>query len=195
MAKKYFPSPDEVQEMLNITDDVAGKYHIEFGEPKSKAMKIGGNKDFLPTLKLGKMTLGYCNSCKYLGMMQNNKNNMKDHIASLKGKVEAAYQTILAITGNRTFSNIEMKSMWKLIDCTIIPIITYGCETWNLNKSETKAMNSLLDNILKRVLMVPQTTPREVLYIETGLLDPETISLKQKIMMNQRIRTSKTILT
>ena len=36
--------------------------------------------------------------------------------------------------------------------------------------------------------MVPQTTPRETLYIETGLLDPQTISYKQKIIMNERLK-------
>ena len=38
--------------------------------------------------------------------------------------------------------------------------------------------------------MAPQSTPREALYIETGLLDPETISLKQKIMMEHRMINS-----
>ena len=36
--------------------------------------------------------------------------------------------------------------------------------------------------------MTPQTTPREVLYIETGLLDPETISNKQRIMISNRLK-------
>ena len=182
--------PKELQIMLNITENLAGRYHIEFGEPKSKAMKIGGGKN-KPEFNLGAMKLEYCAAYKYLGLLQNEKNNMKDHIQALKGKVEAAYQTIIAITGNRTISGIEMKAMWELLECTIIPIITYGCEVWNLNKSETKSINNLLDNIIRRVLMTPQTTPREALYIETGLLDPETISHKQKVMMDFRLKNNK----
>jgi len=136
------------------------------------------------------MILEYCDKYKYLGMLQSNKNSMKDHIQALKGKAEAAYQTILAITGNRTFMEIEMESIWELVECTIISIITYGCEVWNANKSEMKNINSLMDNILRRILMAPQSTPREALYIETGLLDPETISLKQKVMMEHRMTNS-----
>ena len=181
--------PKEMQEMLDITDDLSGRYHIEFGEPKSKAMKIGGGKT-KPEFKLGKMTLGYCDKYKYLGVLKNEKNNMKDQIQATKGKVEAAYQTILAIAGNRAFADMEMRTIWELIECTIVPIITYGSEVWNPNKTETKALNSIMDNILKRVLMAPQSTPREALYIETGLLDPETISLKQKIMMDYRLKNS-----
>ena len=178
--------PIEHQRMLDITYQTAGKYHIEFGEEKSKCMKIGKPK-IKPTFKLGPMTLEYCTKYKYLGFNQNEKNNMKDHLNMLKGKVESAYQTILAITGNRDMANIEMKALWELLECTIVPIITYACETWNPNKSETSIINSLLDNIIRRILMTPQSTPREALYIETGLLDPETIQHKQRITMNQRI--------
>ena len=60
------------------------------------------------------MILDYCNKYKYLGNIQNDKNNMKDHIQALKGKVEAAYQTILAIT--RIF-NLQL-----LLKCFIILI-------------------------------------------------------------------------
>ena len=35
--------------------------------------------------------------------------------------------------------------------------------------------------------MVPQSTPREVLYMETGLLDAETILTKNRIMMENRL--------
>ena len=178
--------PKEQQEMLDITAQTAGKYHIEFGEEKSKGMKIGKLKN-KPEFKLGSMTLKYCTKYKYLGFNQNESNNMKDHISMLKGKVESAYQTILAITGNRDMASIEMEAIWELLECTIIPIITYACETWNPNKTEIKKLNSLLDNILKRILMTPQSTPREALYIETGLLDPETIQHKQRVSMNQRI--------
>ena len=44
-----------------------------------------------------------------------------------------------------------------------------------------------MDNILKRILMVPQSTPREALYIETGLLDPEAIRLKKRVLMEHRM--------
>ena len=54
---------------------------------------------------------------------------------------------------------------------------------------KTKAINTLMDNVIKRVLMTPQSTPRETLSIETGLMDPER-SHKQRIMMNHRIANS-----
>ena len=46
----------------------------------------------------------------------------------------------------------------------------------------------ILDNILKKILKTPKSTPREALYIETGLLDPETIIKKNRISMEWRIK-------
>ena len=103
-------NPKELQKMRDITSNIAGIYHIEFGKEKSKAMKIGGNKTTFE-LKLGDMVLEYTDKIKYLGEMLDNKTNMKDHIKSVKGKVEAAYQTILAIAGNTSFIFIELSAI------------------------------------------------------------------------------------
>ncbi len=51
------------------------------------------------------------------------------------------------------------------------PIISfhfYGGETWTTNKKEEKTLNQIQENIIRRIIMVPQTTPIETLYIETG---------------------------
>ena len=80
-----------------------------------------------------------------------------------------------------------MGTIWESIESTVQAIITYSGEVWNPNKTETKEINRQLDNIIKRVLMVPQSTPREVLYMETGLLDAETILTKNRILMKSRL--------
>ena len=106
--------PENLQKMLNITNEVANRYHIEFGEPKSKILKIGTDKK-KPTFKLGNMELKYADKYKYLGDILNTKNNLKDQITELKGKTEAAFQTLISITQNKQFQNIHMKAVWKLI--------------------------------------------------------------------------------
>lgn len=121
-------SAEQMQKMLDITNQIAGKYHIEFGEAKSNVMKIGGNKD-KPEFKLGEMKLKYCDKYKYLGIIFNNKETLKDHIPHLKGKTEAAYQTILTIAGNRYFNQLEMSTIWTLFESIITAIITYGSDT------------------------------------------------------------------
>ncbi len=69
--------PKGLKKSLNLTDDIANKYHIEFGEKKSKAMIINEKKDTpRPTFSVGGMQLEYVDKYKYLGEMINSKNNV-----------------------------------------------------------------------------------------------------------------------
>ena len=172
-------SSQQLQEMLDITHEIANRYHIEFGEEKSKLLKIGKPKQ-KPEIKLGTKTLMYTDKYKYLGEVINNKLNLQDHIKALKAKAEAAYQTILTIMGNNIFHNIELEVAWKLLETCIQPIITYAGETWKTTKTEMRTINQIQEQIIKRILMVPQSTPKEPLYTETGLLDITTIITKKR---------------
>jgi hypothetical protein len=82
--------------------------------------------------------LNQTETCNYLGNTLNNKGNMEDHIRKLKGNTEAAIQTIFSIAGNDEFHNIEMATIWRLFNTCIIPIITYGAETWTPTKTVGK---------------------------------------------------------
>ena len=172
--------------MLDITNEMANRYHIEFGEPKSKILKIGKSKEN-PEFTLGDMIMAYAEIYKYLGEILISKGNLSDHITAIKGKTEAAYQTLLQIAGDKHFHNIEMRLIWEMVETCIIPVLTYAGETRTPSKKENKDINNILDNILKRILMVPRTTPREVLYIETGMMDIEHICKKNRVNMEKRL--------
>ena len=59
-------------------------------------------------------------------------------------------------------------------------------------KPKQRTTMKLMDNIIKRILKVPKSTPRQALYIETGLMDPETIIKKNRISMEARIKKALT---
>ena len=121
--------PNELQQMLNITSAIAGKYHVELGDEKSNMMKIGRNKQN-PKFALGDMNLKYTDKYKYLGYVQNNKNNLDDHTKAIKAKVENAYETLLAIAGNKNISNIEIQTTWELTQSCITSTLAYNSEIW-----------------------------------------------------------------
>ena len=124
-----------------------------------------GNPKEKPKFKLGQMDLDVTHKYKYLGEMINDKMNLKDQITQTESKVEAAYQAITAIAGDWHYKNIQTNIVWKLVCSCLTPIIMYAGETRNPSKAENKKFNQILDNILKRILMVPTSTPREALYI------------------------------
>jgi hypothetical protein len=181
---------DELQGMLNTTKRIADKYHIVFGKEKSKILILNKKKQD-HNLKLGEMELETTEKYKYLGEIINKSKNLKDQIEENRRKAEGAFQTILTIAGDPTLKNLEMEIVWKLVETCIIPIITYGGETWDLNKGENKKSNAILDNILKRILMVPTSTPRETLYTEIGLMDVEHTNMKKRINMHYRLEETK----
>ena len=181
---------NEMQQALDITEDKSSQYHIEYGAPKSNIQQIKNNKkkEEMPTFKLGDMTLEQADKYKYLRQIQNEKNNNDDHFSALKGKLEGAYQKLLTLAGDAEFYNIEMEVMWKLLETCIMPIITYGGEAWEIKKQDYKKINSMFENIIRRILKVPQGTPREALYLETGLLSPEIVIKKPDLAWKHESR-------
>ena len=143
--------PKEKQELMDTTDKIAEKYRIKFGKEKILSLTIGKTKD-QPKFSLGQMQIEPTDKYKYLKETVNEKLNLKDQIQQIEGKVEAAYQALLAIAGYRHFKNIHMETIWKLMSTCITLIITYAGETRKPTKEENKKLNQLLDSIIKRIL-------------------------------------------
>ena len=116
----------KLQEILEVTNHVAKKYHIEFGAAKCKVVKIG--KGPTSQLTLNETVLEEVKAYKYLGEMINQKGNLEAQIKEIERKTTAAVQNILAETGNKEFKGMKMEAIWKLADAILIPIITYGAE-------------------------------------------------------------------
>ena len=178
------------QEQLDITNDTSLKFHVEYGMAKTKYLRTGKLKTPI-TLNLGTQTIEETEKYTYLGEINNRKMNMSNQITAIIGKVEAAYQTLIAVAEDREFKKIRMQAVWTLTQTCIIPIITYASETWHLSKQEKKKLNQILDKTIRRILMTPESTPREALYIETGLLDIETLAESKRLNMKARLNRDK----
>ena len=177
---------EEIQHMLNITNETAKRYHIKFGTEKSQTLTLGNMK---PQLLLGKDKLENTTKYKYLGTIMNEKGNMEDHIQTLKGKTEAALQTILNIAGYNDFNSIQMETIWKLVKTCIIPILTYAAESWIPTKAEIKKIQQILDNTIKRILETPRTTPNDAIILETGIWNIESLLEQKQLSYYHRILT------
>ena len=181
--------PEELQEMLNITNEIGTKYRIKFGEEKSKIMKIG-RKAQKSNVKfsLGDMNLQECSKYKYLGVMLSGKRNLEEHLGEMKRKVEAAFNTIMAIAGSSDLKNVEMKTIWTTLEACITPLMTYGMEAFLPTKKESTQIKQLMDNTLKRVIMTPRSTPWEPVYIETGTIEVNSTILYNKLLYREKIK-------
>ena len=172
---------DELQQMLDITNHVAKKYHIEFGAAKFKVVKMG--KGPSSKLILNGQTLEEVEAYKYLGEIINNKGNLSAHITELEKKIQAATQNIITETGNKEFKGIKMEAVWQLVDSVIIPILTYGAEGWDPTKTELQQIQTTMNKALKTLLFLPQQTPTSIQ--ETGYLPIERMI--KRVMQAHRI--------
>ena len=133
---------EKLQEILNVTNYVAHKYHIEFGAAKCKVVKIG--KGTKSEIKLNNQILEEVTSYKYLGELINNKGNLENHLTATQSKIRAITAQIIAETSNKEFKGTKMKAIWQLVDATIIPILTYTAEGWNYTKEEIEKNTNYL---------------------------------------------------
>ena len=138
---------------------------------------------------MGDQVLDYTENYKYtyLGEVINDKWNLDSQIKEVKAKTEAAYQTILSIAGDRNFLGMQMEVIWRLFDSCIVPLLTYAAAAWNPRKKDLEELDQIQEGIIKRILMLPVSTPREALYAETGLLDMEHHEMRQRINLKQRV--------
>ena len=176
---------EKLQEILNVTNYVAQKYHIEFGAAKCKVVKIG--KGTKSEIRLNNQILEEVTSYKYLGELINNKGNLEDHLTATQNKIRAITAQIIAETGNKEFKGIKMKAIWQLVDATIIPILTYAAEGWNYTKEEIEKTQTIFNEALKTILFLPQGTPTTILLNETGYPAIEDIIKKKRIMQAHRV--------
>ena len=176
---------ETLQKMLDVTNHVALKYHIQFGAAKCKVIRKGKGKK--SNLKLNGEVLDEVPTYKYLGETINNKGNLSDHIKEVESKIRGATAKIIAETGNKEFKGIKMKAVWQMLDAIIIPIITYACEGWTLKKEELKKLQSIFNEALKTILYLPNGTPTTILLNETGNYPVEYIIKKKQVLHAKRI--------
>ena len=153
-----------LQEMMDITNHVSKKYHIEFGAAKCKVVKIGPGQE--SKIMLNNTILEEVPKYKYLRKIYNTKGNLEEHLKDLETKTMAATQRILAETGDREFKGMRMKAIWQCIEATIIPILTYGSEAWNPTKKEEEQIQKIFNTTLKMIMNLPQGTPTTILLKE-----------------------------
>ena len=96
----------ELQAALEITNETSNMYHIEYGSSKSNTQRIRHSRKKQPEVKhtIGDMEIQQSEKYKYLGLIQNQKNNNEDHFKNIKGKLESAFQKMIALIGNSAFS-------------------------------------------------------------------------------------------
>ena len=94
----------------------------------------------------------------------NNKGSFTEHISNIVDKAQKCLYALLA--KNREWKGFKPKLLWYLLDHTISPILSYGCEIW-VNQ-DWDIIEKLGLFICKFSLGVKASTPTDSVYVELG---------------------------
>ena len=129
---------------------------------------------------------------KYLGDIISadgeNIKNVKARVSKGKGII----CRILALLEGIPFGKYYFKVAMILRESLLISSMIFNCEAWyNVSKPELELLESVDLEFLRRVLKTPKSTPKEMLYLETGCIPFREIIRKRRILYLQYIMNEK----
>ena len=145
---------------------------MEYGLKKSKYMIIGTGKDKEEEIKevVKEGMIQRTETYKYLGLIINEKGNLKDHIKELQKKCESANREIRAIGSKQQVGKEEVRVKMKLFETCITTILTYGIDAWGkISNEELNEIEKIQAKSMKQIFDQPVSTSYIGLIMETRI--------------------------
>ena len=160
------------------------RFHVPDKKGKSKCHKIhvGKNHETCPVLKVHGSIMEKVTHDNYLGdiISADGKNTL-----NIKSRVAKGLGIITQITNLLSHINLGefyVEIIVLLRESMFINGILTNAEVWyNLNKDDIKALEDLDLVLLRKVMKVPYTTPKEAYYLELGILSIGTIIKMRRV--------------
>ena len=109
------------------------------------------------------------NSEKYLGDIINNTGSLQETIEKQKSKGQGIITEIMSILNEIPLGKYRIVVALKLREVMLLNGILYNSEAWHgITKKQTKILESIDEDLLRRILKLHSKTPKEFLYLETG---------------------------
>ena len=178
-------SPQDLQDMLDVSYQYACRYHHEFGLSKCNVMIMNDTNHTYDnaTWKLGPFSLSVCFLYRWLGInVTPDISTNRQHIDVKRQLTTAALQSCLAASSNDVINKIKVQALTRIHLQSIVPSLAYGTECLNFTKKDLESIEQIQLNALRMILKVPKSTPRISLLAETGCLPMEIVIHKRKLM-------------
>ncbi|CAK9297128.1 unnamed protein product, partial [Gordionus sp. m RMFG-2023] len=119
-------------------------------------LTINFNKTFImpsPEASINNLTfegneIKIVNNFKYLGVLIDNKGNISGEI---EARLKNAKITFMKYYKLWTAREISVKTRLRIFNATVIPVLLYGSDTWEINKSQTKKIQVFVNRCLRQL--------------------------------------------
>ncbi|XP_065321065.1 uncharacterized protein LOC135928537 [Gordionus sp. m RMFG-2023] len=106
------------------------------------------NTPSLQNLLVGGNVIKKVDNIKYLGVMLNNKGECKEEMKIRTQKAKRAFYMYMKIWKTK---EISVFTRLRLFNSTIIPILLYGSDIWEANKTDLRRIQSFINNCLRTI--------------------------------------------
>ena len=141
---------NEAQEILESVHRSSQRHGLEINKDKTKVMLVA-KEDRKVTINIDNQQLEQVSHFKYLGTEVTQQNSSSTDIRCRTAQALAAASNLRVIWRN---TGISLKTKLRLLDCLVIPIALYGCETWTLNKADLNKLQAFGMKCLRAVLNI-----------------------------------------
>lgn len=161
-------SPESLQRMINRLQKYCEDWRLSVNVSKSKAMIFrggGGRYARGESWMFNGQEVEIVKTYKYLGINitsnMNMEHHLKERLTTAKIAISAAWKNCLED------KNITLRIKYLVFQAVAKSILLYGAQAWGYKSYET--VEKLLRYFLKRIFRLPQCTPNNMLFVETGL--------------------------
>ncbi|XP_045454782.1 uncharacterized protein LOC123664232 [Melitaea cinxia] len=141
----FAQTKDDLEGMINDLDRESRKVGLNMNTQKTKVMTNGTEE---PIYVLGN-AIEYVDEYVYLGQIISLKDLTSKEVEKRIGNAWKRFWSLREIFKNE---EISMAIKRKLFNTCIVPILTYGCQTWSLTKAQTKKLETC-QNAMNRSMM------------------------------------------
>ena len=146
---------ESLQKLLNCLNEFCTNWGLSVNPDKTKVMvfnKSGKSYHSDKEFSLGKVKLQHTSTYCYLGLQFNTGGTFNLATEELRKKSIRAY---FGLKRTVDVSSLSFKSLTRLYDSLIKPILTYGCVVWLPYSSIFKALTEVSENSLKKLSQDP----------------------------------------
>ena len=155
------------RQMQAKTDLIAansGKIGLRINREKTKVLRIN-NQDQEPITVYGE-PLEEVLDFVYLGSVVDVTGGTDADIKARKGKARAAFKKMKNVWCS---AGLSTRTKIRIFNSTVKPVLLYGCETWRMNETPIKKLQSFINTCLRKILKIhwPELISNTALWEQT----------------------------
>lgn len=139
-------SHQDIQMKTNLLQNISGQIGLQINTTKTKIVDLTSSPE---NIQLKNYTLEKVKSFTYLGSMMSSTGDTAPEIPHRIALASSAFNKLSNIWKSNSLSK-HLKL--KIFNSCVIPVLTYGCESWKATKALERKLDNFENKCLRRIL-------------------------------------------